>query len=233
MINWEKYWSTYPTTVKGTDYLRQVGKTLQRQPILASQFQCIVDDTASHLQLQPDDSLLDLCCGNGLITVKLASRCNNVVGIDYSEPLLAVAKRDHQRDNIKYILSSILDFDLAALSAGGLFSKIVMYEALQHFKKGDLHQILRVISTLTADNALILIGSIPDRILKRNFYNTPKRQLIAIWRQLTGRDIIGSWWTREEISGIARQMGFHSQFLAQNYKLHTAQYRFDVLLRKA
>jgi hypothetical protein len=108
----------------------------------------------------------------------------------------------------------------------------MMYEALQHFKKRDLRRILHMISTLSTDDALILIGSIPDRIRKRNFYNTPKRQIFAIWRQLTGRDSIGSWWTSKEISRIARQMGFHSQFLAQNHNLHTAHYRFDVLLRK-
>jgi 2-polyprenyl-3-methyl-5-hydroxy-6-metoxy-1,4-benzoquinol methylase len=176
---------------------------------------------------------LDLCCGNGLITVNLASRCRNAVGIDYSEPLLAIAKRDHQRDNITYILASILDLDHTGVSAGGRFSKIMMYEALQHFKKGDLRRILQIISTHATDDALILIGSIPDRIRKRNFYNTPKRKLLAILRQLTGRDSIGSWWTGEEISRIAGQMGFHSQFLAQNHNLHTTHYRFDILLRKA
>lgn len=176
---------------------------------------------------------MDLCCGNGLITVNLASRCQNVVGVDYSAPLLAIAERDHQRVNITYVLASILDVDLAAFSAGELFSKIIMYEALQHFKKRDLRRILQVISSHATEEALILIGSIPDRIRKRNFYNTPKRQLFGIWRQLTGRDVIGRWWTSEEISNIAGKMGFHTQFLAQNQELHTAHYRFDVLLRKA
>ncbi|MFC1618623.1 class I SAM-dependent methyltransferase [Candidatus Neomarinimicrobiota bacterium] len=192
-----------------------------------------MDDIASHLDLQPGDSLLDLCCGNGLITANLASKCSTAVGIDYSEPLLTVAKRDHQRDNIIYIHASILDLDHKVLSADGRFSKIMMYEALQHFKKRDLSRILQVISSLTTDDALILIGSIPDRIRKRNFYNTPKRQLVALWRQLTGRDSIGSWWTSKEISRIARQRGFHSQVLTQNQNLHTSHYRFDVLLRKA
>lgn len=232
MVNWQKYWSSYPATVGETDYLRQVGKTVHGQAISTDQFQCLVDNIASQLNLHPEDALLDLCCGNGLITSHLASKCRKVVGVDYSEPLIAVAQRDHQRDNIQYVRASILDLDPEILSAGEPFSKVLMYEALQHFSGKDLWKILQVMLSLSTADASILIGSIPDRTRKRSFYNTPYRLIVATWRQVTARNAIGSWWTRKDINKISEQMKLHCQFLSQNERLHTAHYRFDALLKR-
>jgi cyclopropane fatty-acyl-phospholipid synthase-like methyltransferase len=232
VVNWEKYWSTYPATVRESDYFGQVGKTVHGQAISSFQFQCIVEDIVSRLDLQPDDVLLDLCCGNGIITSKLASKCRKVIGVDYSESLLSIAKRDHQSENIHYVHASIMDLDLETLSATGTFSKVLMYEALQHFSKKELRKILSItLSQATAD-ASILIGSIPDRTRKRNFYNTPKRLIVAAWRQVTARNAIGSWWTPNEFQRISEQMKLQCQILSQNEAIHTAHYRFDALLRR-
>lgn len=232
MVNWKKHWSTYPATVGKTDYFGQVGKTVDGESISSLQFQCIVDSIASQLDLQQEDVLLDLCCGNGLITSSLATECRKVIGVDYSKPLLSVAKRDHQFDNIRYVHASILDLDSETLLAEETFTKVLMYEALQHFSRQDLRKILTISLSLSTADVSILIGSVPDRTRKRNFYNTPKRQIVAAWRQLTARNAIGSWWTHGEIFRVSEQMKFHCQFLAQNETLHTAHYRFDVLLRR-
>src|SRR5438477_9510902 len=41
---------------------------------------------------QPGERALDICCGTGDITLALAHRGAEVVGLDFSEPMLAVAK---------------------------------------------------------------------------------------------------------------------------------------------
>ncbi len=41
-------------------------------------------------------------------------------------------------------------------------NKVIMYEALQYFKKRDLIRILRNILSLTDDDGVILLSSVPD-----------------------------------------------------------------------
>jgi ubiquinone/menaquinone biosynthesis C-methylase UbiE len=46
-------------------------------------------------RVQRDEQALDLCCGTGDIARALAQRGARVVGLDFSEPMLAVARRRH------------------------------------------------------------------------------------------------------------------------------------------
>jgi demethylmenaquinone methyltransferase/2-methoxy-6-polyprenyl-1,4-benzoquinol methylase len=43
--------------------------------------------------LRPRDRALDVCCGTGDITFRLAQQGGEVVGLDFSEPMLSVARR--------------------------------------------------------------------------------------------------------------------------------------------
>ena len=81
-------WSSRPKTLDKTDYLKQVEKTVKGQPISDLQFQLIVSQICREVHLQEDSIVLDLYCGNGLITKELATQCKSVVGIDFSQPLL-------------------------------------------------------------------------------------------------------------------------------------------------
>ena len=232
LTDWEKYWATHPTRFGTNNHLEQVGKTVHGQPISPQQFQRILGDIYQHLELKSGDVLLDLCCGNGLITACLAEMCQTVVGVDYSEPLIGIARRDHQRDNITYFCESILEMDLDVIKSLGPFNKVLLYECLQHFKKADLVTLLRAILSITSKDALILIGSIPEKDRQMMFYSTPRRRLVAFMRKILGRDAIGTWWTHEEISKVATEYNLLCRFIDQSPELHTAHYRFDTLLQR-
>jgi predicted TPR repeat methyltransferase len=73
------------------DYLRQVGKTVNGAPISQIAVDALVQDIAHRLAIKGTDHLLDLCCGNGLVTHQCAPFCRSIVGVDYSEPLLQIA----------------------------------------------------------------------------------------------------------------------------------------------
>jgi len=152
--------------------------------------------------------------------------------VDYSEPLIGIARRDHQRDNITYFCESILEMDLDVIKSLGPFNKVLLYECLQHFKKADLVTLLRAILSITSKDALILIGSIPEKDRQMMFYSTPRRRLVAFMRKILGRDAIGTWWTHEEISKVATEYNLLCRFIDQSPELHTAHYRFDTLLQR-
>ncbi|KAL8801864.1 MAG: hypothetical protein Q9200_006790 [Gallowayella weberi] len=47
------------------------------------------------LDLQPDDTILDLGCGDGSLTAKLKNSCASVTGVDASANLITAAKKAH------------------------------------------------------------------------------------------------------------------------------------------
>ena len=71
------------------DYLRIYGHTLQQDRTdLETHF-------AIHaLDLQPNDHVLDLCCGQGRHSIALAKTGLDVTGVDLSQEMLAIAKQN-------------------------------------------------------------------------------------------------------------------------------------------
>jgi len=83
--------------------LKQVGKTINGREIPETQVNLIVKNIAKILRLSADDSVIDLCCGNGLITSRLAPLVKNIVGVDFSAGLIAEAEKHSNSQNIKYL----------------------------------------------------------------------------------------------------------------------------------
>ncbi|MEM9490440.1 MAG: hypothetical protein AAGC55_14935, partial [Myxococcota bacterium] len=82
MIDWRQYWEDFPSNFDDTEFCRQVGRTANGGvPTPEPELARVIDQVARGLKLGADDRLLDLCCGNGLLTQRLAKRCARVVGI--------------------------------------------------------------------------------------------------------------------------------------------------------
>jgi demethylmenaquinone methyltransferase/2-methoxy-6-polyprenyl-1,4-benzoquinol methylase len=48
-------------------------------------------------RVRPDEQALDLCCGTGDVAFALAKQCAHVVGLDFSAPMLAIARQRTKR----------------------------------------------------------------------------------------------------------------------------------------
>lgn len=58
------------------------------------------------LDAKPDERILDLGCGDGVLTVELAKKCKSVVGIDASKAMIDKAKQEYLGDgNIEYYVA--------------------------------------------------------------------------------------------------------------------------------
>ena len=67
------------------------------------QIELLVRVVAQRLDLNGDDVLLDLCCGNGHVTARLSALCRAVVGADYSLELIQVARESQAKPNVAYL----------------------------------------------------------------------------------------------------------------------------------
>jgi cyclopropane fatty-acyl-phospholipid synthase-like methyltransferase len=237
MINWKNFFQSYRiiSVQNDNDLLFQVGSTVAGKPISKEQFDTLINSISTGLNLKPDDTLLEICCGNGVNTFELAKKVKEVVGVDSSAPYLQNAKTYKNSSNIEYILADALEIKnaLHQLKKVQKFNKILLYSSLAYFKPQELIAILKGIDPFIVDDAAFLIGSILDKGKKWNFYNTTRRKLNYFIYKILGKDLgVGRWWSRKEIEKIAGDNGYTTRFLEQPSIMHTAHYRVDALLTR-
>ena len=77
-MDWNHYWNHILDSHKEMDFFHQVGKTVGGVPISDDQISLSVEQMQACLSVDANDIVLDLCCGNGLITGEIAPRCKQI-----------------------------------------------------------------------------------------------------------------------------------------------------------
>jgi predicted TPR repeat methyltransferase len=208
-----------------------VGKTSAGHPFSADQVSAMVAEVVRLLRLGPADHVLDLGCGNGLISREVARHCLSVTGIDFSSPLLSVAIAQSLAPNVRYIESDIRR--LPAAAAAPVPSKIFMYEVLQYLDEADLRSVLNGLQALGLGHASLLLAGVPDRQRMWNFYDTPARRAEYEARVANGTEAIGTWWDAPDVERICSEFGYTSAFEHLDPRLDGSRYRFHVLCTRA
>lgn len=225
---WKNHYDLISRQFDGS-LLKQVGKTENGQEIPELQVKLIVKNIVNTLQLNVNDSLIDLCCGNGLITRQLAPLVKNVIGVDFTSGLIDVAIDYNNYPNTEYVNSDILDLDSNYFLG---LKKFLMYEALQHFSEKQFTILLNGLCKLEK-GSLVFFASIPNKEKLNAYYDTKEKFAFYMQRESVGMPHIGRWWLMEEIEALAFARSFNVTFIHQEPTLYTAYYRFDVLLEKS
>jgi 2-polyprenyl-3-methyl-5-hydroxy-6-metoxy-1,4-benzoquinol methylase len=224
---WKEHYDSISKQFDGS-LLKQVGKTVNGREVPEHQVKLIVENIANVLQLSAEDSVVDLCCGNGLITRPLASLVKEIVGVDFTSSLIEAAKKYNGFHNINYVTSDVLNLDPKYFSG---LKKIIMYEALQLFSEEQFGILLDQLKSL-APGSLVFFGGIPNKEKLRVYYDTEGKFAFYMQRESEGKPHMGRWWLMNEIEQLASTRGFKATFLPQDPTLYTAYYRYDVLLEK-
>jgi SAM-dependent methyltransferase len=231
MEKWRRFFQTYRIIeIKDDkDLLFQVGTTVNGKPVSDLQHQAIINDIINGLILANDDIVLDLCCGNGVITYEIAQCVNKVIGIDGSDSYINNALKLKSSNNISYHCDDIKDF--RKYIAGERINKVLFYASLAYFSKDELIELLFQLKKSNIEH--VFIGSILDRGKKFKYFNTLRRRANYFLNYLILRNDLGlgNWWSKSEIIKIASAQGFTVELKEQNSILHTAHYRFDALLK--
>lgn len=100
---------------------------------------------------------VDLGCGDGLHTVRLAQRYEQVVGVDVSAGLLAIAAARPHPGNVRFELRDVLDL---TPQRDGRFDAVVSVNTLHHV--GPLDVVLPHVRRLVAPAGRLVVADIVD-----------------------------------------------------------------------
>lgn len=234
MRNWKSFWQNYRVVEIKTkeDLLYQVGKTVGGKVIPSNQFKKDIDEIVFNLSLNKNDVLLDLCCGNGILSYQLSSYVKQTIGIDFSKIYIENANKYCKKDNIDYREVDLLNSnELKKILNEYQPNKILMNDCLAYFEPNNLKSIVSELSELSVT---ILMSGILDQSKKWKFYNTLKRKLFYLADVIffNNRSGIGYWWTKKEITTIADDNKFKATFFEHYQENHMAHYRFNAKLEK-
>lgn len=229
-MNWEQFWNN---TASQTDNLSlQVGRSVNGVPADDKTLNEIIVHISTLLKIQNTDNVLDVCCGNGMLTTLLADKCKTIVGVDLSEKLIAEANQKNIKLNIVYQKANAVELD--ELFVENQFDKINLYFSFQYFENIEIAT--KLISSLLyvlKPGGSILLGDIPDYNKKYVFYNSFEKKFRLFVQNIKGTNTMGKFWNPSELESICKKLGASSQTLNEPTHLPYSHYRFDFLIKKS
>jgi len=225
---WSSFWAQHAKSTISADLQCQVLRTLNKKPISEAQFQSILSDIERKTAISSNDEILDLCCGNGLITKRLASQCKRIVGVDVVPELVEQINAE-ALGNISLIVQDVRGIDFERSS----FDKVIIYAGLQYFSYAETISLFESARRWLKSGGLFYAGDIPNRKKLWNFFDTDDRAK-AYFDSIKNREpIIGTWFDPEWLTKLGQYCGFEEvAVLEQPCDLPYSHYRFDITLKR-
>ena len=220
---WTTFWKRHGAESTDAHPQARILRTLNKEPIAPKDWRNTIAHILDLLQLRPEDRVLDLCGGNGLIATEIAQHCREVVVVDISSALLAsIAGSD--ADNITAITADMrtVQFDDES------FNRVLCYAGLQYLSPGETVDLFRRVHSWLTARGCFVAGDIPDTQRLWDFYNTPERKSAYFDGLRSGEPIVGTWFHRHWLTALAEHSGFQSaEVLEQpDYQIYS-WFRFD------
>ncbi len=226
--HWIDFWKKQGRATQDADEQTQVLRTSNKIPIESPLWEFTLRGIEKNVQVGPGDTLLELCCGNGLISRHFAAVCSHVTAVDVSSDLLAPLKESvHQ--NIRAIASDVRDIEFEAES----FSRVIIYAGIQYFTLSETIVLFEKIYRWLIPGGIFFLGDVPDSRKRWAFYDSVERESVYFDNAKENKDIIGTWFDPELLEKLATYAGFGgSEFFEQHKDLIYSHFRFDYRFTK-
>ncbi len=230
---WKDYWNKYRLRQANSmdDLYFQVGKTIDKKPISHESFMIMIEGVHKKLALGKEDTVIDLCCGNGLVTYELSSEVKEIFAVDFAKHLIDTARQLRSSPNIAYFQNDAIFVLREVLSKNNSKSiKILMHDSLAYFEPQDLNEILAAIQEFGKGKTVSLfMTGIPDDERKWSFYDTPeRRQRYLENTDKTANDGMGRWWRKNEIAEICAR--YPVRFSIEDQLHVLSKYRMNLFI---
>lgn len=221
MSYWKNYWNSVAQNKSPFIQVQRDGMS-EEDLLKIEKHICLL------LNLKPNDVLLDLCCGNGLLTNRFTPYCKSITGIDFSNELIKTANKVYQKKNLKFIEGDITNLSHLTNTK---FDKILLYFSFQYFNSKQGFLVLSEMRKLLKPGGLILIGDIPDKAKFWRFYDTFLKRFFYFKQRLLSQPKMGKFWSKKEMENLAKHTKLKGNYLTQKQDLPNSSYRFDYVFR--
>ena len=128
----------------------------------------------------PCESALDVGCGDGVLTRKLAERAAHVTGIDAAPDMVALAKERHAAENISYVTGDIVSYPWHTDS----FDFIAAVAVIHHMPLAAVLE--RMAALLRRGGVLAVVGLARNTTLADHAFSAASVPLSRLVRMRTG-----------------------------------------------
>lgn len=226
---WNLHWNSRFEGPDKDDLFSPVQRTKNGKSITRKEFQEVINHVSYHLSLTPQDKVLELFCGNGVMTYALASRSAEITAVDYSKSLLGRLDRN-KPENVITFLNDVMELNLSKAS----FSKVVAYAGFQYLSEDQAAVLIARISKWLVPSGNLFIGDLPDIYRRSEFAMGGQGEHSYFDAVIKDGDPIGTWYDPYWIKGILERACFDKvEILEQPYGHLNSHYRFDVSARRS
>lgn len=219
----------YARTCASDDFLGQIRRTVQGKPVSDDQVNMIIEAIKSKLELKHDDILLELACGNGYLSRSLFDSCEEYMGVDLSEYLISVARKNFEiLPHYRFAMQGAADY-VRHEPRPERFTKVLCYASFSYFSASDASEVLHALFEKFSNVQTVLIGNLPDKDRAKKFFKDRQTSANELSDSSTA---IGTWRTQSEFEQLAGDAGWEVKFSSMPAEFFGSYYRYDALLSR-
>jgi len=219
----------YPKTCAPDDFWGQVKRTVKGVTVSQNQIDMIVGAVRNGLSLDREDVLLDIGCGNGALSRYFFNDCSQMLGIDFSEYLISVAKANFENPPFFTFEESDAASYVDMEPEPARFTKALCYGCFSYLTFVDAEHVLRQLSERFLHIKTLYIGNLPDKERAHLFYEEGTN-FSGLLDDNTSP--IGIWRSKEEMTELAFDTGWNVNFYTMPTDFYATHYRYDVILSR-
>ncbi|MFL1012244.1 class I SAM-dependent methyltransferase [Flavisericum labens] len=190
---WKRNFNDKSVVGVSNDLQRNIARTKSGEVVSKAIWNKTLNYIVNKLTINKESSILELCCGNGLILGELAPLCKYAVGVDYSSLLLSQFAEVFKSDNLNLINQDVLDYKIAETT----YNSIILYFSVQHFNERDTFLLISKCIKALKKKGVMLIGDVPDLDKKWHYINKPEYQIDYFKRVVDFTPKIGYWFQKD------------------------------------
>jgi SAM-dependent methyltransferase len=222
------FYKEHPKKCDPEDFWGQVKRTVNGVPVSQDQINLIVNAILEGLELNKNDTLLDLCCGNGALSTLIFKNCKGGIGVDFSEYLISVACKNFEKlPHVKYLLKDVVDFCENPIDANK-FTKVLCYGSFSYIESQRAEKLLVLLKSNFPNLKRVFIGNLPDKDLLHDFI---RNNNFIPGTENDPESPIGIWRSKTEFLELASRSGWETIFHKMPDRFYAAHYRYDIILK--